>query len=245
MNVNFEVKEVDQEGLDILDVVAKADNLNTWMFKTIEPFCNGSILEIGSGIGNISQYFVLNKYDIAVSDLRENYRTILKNRFQLSEDKVLNLDIVDDNFDSNSRNLLNKYDSIFSLNVVEHIKNDDLAINNMVKMLKPGGTLVILVPAYQALYNNFDVTLEHYRRYNKTTLSDLMSKYGRIQKSFYFNAVGILGWWVSGKLFKNKMIPEGEMKLYNTLVPIIKIVDKITFNKIGLSVICVIKKRVE
>ena len=245
MNLNFKIKEVDQEGLEILDVVSKADKLNTWMFKTIEPHCKGSILEIGSGIGNISQYFVLNKDDITVSDLRENYRSILKNKFHLLDEKVLNLDIVDFNFDVNCKNLLNKYDSIFALNVVEHIKDDDLAIKNMVKMLKPGGTLVILVPAYQALYNNFDVTLEHYRRYNKRTLSSLMSKYGKIHKTFYFNAVGILGWWISGKLFKNKMIPEGEMKLYNKLVPIIKIVDKITGNKFGLSVICVIKRSFE
>jgi hypothetical protein len=70
-----------------------------------------------------------------------------------------------------------------------------------------------------------------------------MGNYGEIISAFYFNAVGTLGWWVSGKLFKNKMIPEGEMKLYNTLVPIIKIVDKVTFNKVGLSVICVIIKK--
>jgi SAM-dependent methyltransferase len=242
--MEFEVKKIDQSGLEILDVVSKADKLNNWMFETIQSFCSGAILEVGSGIGNISQYFVRSKSDITVSDLRENYREILKSKFKLEDEKVLNLDIVDLNFEVNSKHLLNKFDSIFSLNVVEHIKDDDLAIKNMVKLLKPGGNLVILVPAYQALYNQFDVTLEHYRRYNKLSLTNLMSKYGEIKKSFYFNAVGTLGWWVSGKLFKNKMIPEGEMKLYNQLVPIIKLVDKVTFNRFGLSVICVIKKSI-
>jgi 2-polyprenyl-3-methyl-5-hydroxy-6-metoxy-1,4-benzoquinol methylase len=226
--MEFKVKEIDQSGLEILDVVSKADKLNSWMFDTIQPFCSGAILEIGSGIGNISQYFVKSKSDITVSDLRENYREILKSKFKLGDEKVLNLDIVDTNFEENSKHLLSKFDSIFSLNVVEHIKDDDLAIKNMVKLLKPGGNLVILVPAYQALYNQFDVTLEHYRRYNKLGLTNLMAKYGEIRKSFYFNAVGTLGWWVSGKLFKNKMIPEG----------------KITFNRLGLSVICVIKKSI-
>ena len=241
--MEFNRKDVDQEGLDILDVVAKAKKLNNWMYETIEPFCKGAVLEVGSGTGNISDFFVTNKYDISVSDLRENYRIILKDKFNLPENKVLDLDIVAPDFDIKSKELLNTFDSVFSLNVVEHIKDDDLAIKNMVKLLKPGGNLVILVPAYQALYNNFDKTLEHYRRYNKKSLTKLMGNYGEIISSFYFNAVGTLGWWVSGKLFKNKMIPEGEMKLYNSLVPIIKIVDKVTFNKVGLSVICVIKKK--
>jgi 2-polyprenyl-3-methyl-5-hydroxy-6-metoxy-1,4-benzoquinol methylase len=241
--MEFKSKAVDQEGLDILDVVSKAKKLNNWMYQTIEPYCKGVTLEIGSGIGNISEFFVTNKYDISVSDLRENYRTILKDKFKLPDNKVLDLDIVDPDFDTKSKNLLNTFDSVFSLNVVEHIKDDNLAIKNMVKLLKPGGNLVILVPAYQALYNNFDTTLEHYRRYNKKSLTTLMGNYGEIISAFYFNAVGTLGWWVSGKLFKNKMIPEGEMKLYNTLVPIIKIVDKVTFNKVGLSVICVITKK--
>lgn len=241
--MNFNQKEIDQEGLEILEVISKAKKLNGWMFETIQPYCNGKVLEIGSGIGNISEFFVNKKNDISVSDLRENYRTILKSKFNLPDTKVLDLDIVDLDFDNKSKHLLNTFDSVFSLNVVEHIKDDDLAIKNMVKLLKPGGHLVILVPAHQALYNNFDVTLEHYKRYNKKSLTQLMQNYGEVITSFYFNAVGILGWWVSGKLFKNKMIPEGEMKLYNTLVPIIKIADAVTFNKIGLSVICVIKKK--
>ena len=70
---------------------------------------------------------------------------------------------------------------------MEHIKDDHLAIKNMVKLLKPGGNLVILVPAYQALYNNFDTTLEHYRRYNKKSLTSLMGNYGEIISAFYFN----------------------------------------------------------
>lgn len=240
--MEFKHKDVDQSGLEILDVVSKANNLNNWMYETIMPYCKGSILEIGSGIGNISEYFIKNNFDISVSDLRKNYREILKEKFSLSENKVLDLDIVDTNFDEKYKGLTCSFDSIFSLNVVEHIKDDDLAIKNMVKLLKPGGSLIILVPAYQSLYNNFDLTLEHYRRYNRSSLTKLMGRHGKIVHSFYFNAVGILGWWVSGKIFKNKMIPEGEMKLYNKLVPIIKIADKVLLNRIGLSVICVIKK---
>ena len=69
--MEFKSKVVDQEGLDILDVVSKAKKLNNWMYQTIEPYCKGVTLEIGSGIGNISEFFVANNYDISVSDLRK------------------------------------------------------------------------------------------------------------------------------------------------------------------------------
>jgi 2-polyprenyl-3-methyl-5-hydroxy-6-metoxy-1,4-benzoquinol methylase len=51
--------------------------------------------------------------------------------------------------------------------VVEHIKDDRLAIANCKKLLKKNGHLIILVPAYRYLYNEFDKELEYYRRYNK------------------------------------------------------------------------------
>lgn len=242
MSSKFEYKEVDSEGLEILDVISQAGKFNHWMYSTIRPYCSGRILEVGSGVGNISQFFVSEKADIVVSDIRENYREILKNKFKLPDSNVINIDIAHTAFEKEYAHLIGTFDSVFALNVVEHIEDDNLAISNMMKLLKKGGKLLVLVPAYQALYNGFDVTLEHYRRYNETNLTALMHKHGKPITSFYFNAIGIAGWWVSGSVMKNKSIPEGEMKLYNTLVPIFKIVDRVLFNKIGLSVICVIEK---
>jgi SAM-dependent methyltransferase len=153
---------------------------------------------------------------------------------------VVQLDLVDKNFDNNYSEYLNSFDTVFALNVIEHIEDDTLAIKNCKNLLKPGGTLIILVPAYQFLFNEFDKSLEHYRRYNKKTLNAVVKLTGlKPVKSFYFNVVGILGWFVTGSLLKKKTIPEGQMGLYNKMVPLIKIVDCLVFNKMGLSVICV------
>ena len=239
----FDFKEVDKEGLEILDVISKADKFNYWMYETITPYCQGTILEIGSGVGNLSQFFIKENKDIFLSDIRDNYGDILKSKFNLDGQRVLNIDIAELDFEKKYAELFEKFDSIFCLNVVEHIENDKLAVKNMMKLLKANGTLTVLVPAYQTLFNGFDVTLEHFRRYNRTTLTSLLSMHGVVQKSFYFNAVGILGWWASGRLFKNTTISEEEMKLYNILVPLIRIIDKMLFQKIGLSVICVLRKK--
>jgi 2-polyprenyl-3-methyl-5-hydroxy-6-metoxy-1,4-benzoquinol methylase len=234
----FSYKEIDQEGLETLDVIAGADKFNRWMYDTIAPFCNGRILEIGSGIGNISQFFVERQADIVLSDIRDNYCEALSSKLSSRGIAVHNIDLVAPDFDQRYAALLGTFDSVFALNVVEHIEDDVLAVANCAKFLKKGGCLLILVPAYQALYNHFDRELYHYRRYNKKMLGTLFQKNNfAIQRQQYFNLIGILGWYVSGKLQKNKTIPKGQMGLYNKLVPLFKLADSVVFKKAGLSVI--------
>ncbi len=234
------IKEIDLEGLETLSVIEKADRFNEWMYNTIGPHCKGKILEIGSGIGNISKFFIDNNRDIVLSDLRDNYCEILKKKFK---NPVIKIDLVSDNFETEYAHLIGTFDSVFALNVVEHIKDDLQAIANCKKLLKDGGILIILVPAYQFLFNNFDVELEHFRRYTQKSLKDIIVKNGlQVKKLFSFNLIGILGWYVSGNILKKKTIPEGQMGLFNLLVPIFKLADFVTFRKIGLSVICVSEK---
>ncbi|GEM54461.1 methyltransferase type 12 [Flavobacterium branchiophilum] len=234
------IKEIDVEGHITLNVIEKADKFNEWMYHTIKKNCKGKILEIGSGIGNISKYFIKDKYDITLSDLRENYCEILKKKYT---NPIVKIDLVHPNFDSQYKEYLETFDTVFALNVVEHIENDEKAIANCKKLLKANGVLIILVPAYQALFNSFDVELEHFRRYTPNSLKKIISKNGlTIQHTFSFNFIGIFGWYFSGNILKKKTIPEGQMGIFNLLVPIFKFADYITFNKIGLSVINVSKK---
>ena len=58
MKKEFEFTENDYVGEKTLDVIAEADKFNDWMYNTIKPFINGKVLEIGSGIGNISKFLL-------------------------------------------------------------------------------------------------------------------------------------------------------------------------------------------
>lgn len=66
-------KDTDPEGQITLEVISEAHRFNRWMYETIEPFCTGKILEIGSGIGNISAFFLEAGHPIVLSDIRKNY----------------------------------------------------------------------------------------------------------------------------------------------------------------------------
>jgi SAM-dependent methyltransferase len=236
----FVFKEIDIEGQLTLEAIAEADKFNQWMYQVTSQRLSGRILEIGSGIGNISQYYLTDNRRIMLSDIRDNYCAYLDKKFsELPHcEGVRLINLVHPDFDATYYDLLNSFDGVFALNVVEHIQDDVLAIANAKKLLKKGGRLVILVPAYQSLYNNFDRALEHYRRYTEGSLKDIFKKNNlQIVHSQYFNLAAIAGWWFSGSILKKEIIPGGQMKLYNALVPIFKILDKMAFNKIGLSVI--------
>ncbi len=241
---NFTYQEKDIRGEKTLDVISKADKFNFWMFNTILPYTKGEILEIGSGIGNISLFFLENGSKIALSDIRNNYCQNLETNFNKYSNlnSVIQLDIVDKEFDKKYSQYFNKFDSVFSLNVMEHIENEQEAITNCKKLLKHNGVLITLVPAYKTLYCKFDEELKHFRRYTKKSLKNVLIKEGfAITRSFYFNTIGIIGWFISGKILRKKTIPENQMKFYNKLVPLFKIIDKLLFNSMGLSVICIAK----
>jgi len=215
------------------------------MYHTIKSYCSGQILEIGSGIGNISQLFLRDGYQITLSDIRNDYCENLRAQFSAFSNLkgVIHLDLVHSNFEKEYQSHFSKYKTIFALNVIEHIPADDLAIRNCHFLLKSSGKLIILVPAYPQLYNDFDKGLQHYRRYTKKSLNRLIVKNNfKIIRSKYFNAVGILGWYISGKLQKNETIPKDQMKLYDKLVPVIKLIDSILLNRVGLSVITIAQK---
>lgn len=232
----------DKVGKETLEVINAADKFNKWMYQTIQPFVKGKVLEIGSGIGNISSQFLKNNYSIMLSDFRHEYCKELNTKFSSFPNflGVERIDLVDPEFTKNYSEFLGSFDTVFALNVVEHIEDHILAISNCRKLLKKGGTLIILVPSYQILYNNFDIELGHFRRYTISKLVDIFELNDmEVTHSQYFNFIGTLGWYFNGNILKKKTIPSGQMKLYNTLVPIFKLVDRMSLHKAGLSTIAV------
>jgi len=241
----IEFQDKDQQGLRTLETIGKADKFNQWMFNTIAPYCSGKILEIGSGIGNISQFFLESGFEITLSDVRDSYCEALKHKFSKAEPqvKVLLIDLADMAFEDTYVMYQGAFDTVFALNVVEHIKDDHRALKHCRFLLKEGGNLIILVPAFQNLYNTFDAELGHYRRYTKNSLRSLFLANGLdIIYSQYFNLAGIPGWFLSGRILRKKTIPAGQMGFYNTLVPFFKVIDKIVLKRCGLSVIVVGRK---
>src|SRR6185369_4471625 len=98
----FNYKEIDHEGLETLDVISVAHKFNRWIYETIKPYSKGRILEVGSGIGNISQFYFDDGFEITLSDIRENYCSIIREKFksQKTLKEVIHLDLIANDFES-------------------------------------------------------------------------------------------------------------------------------------------------
>lgn len=237
----------DQSGLETLELFADKDNFNEWLFSILAPYCKDNLLEIGSGIGNISALLEKKFSEVYLSDLHEYYCGLLRTRFKNSPSirEVYQLDLAVGQAAVSYPGLTGKFDTIIASNVIEHIEDDSLAVRNCSAMLKPGGQLVILVPAYMSLYNSFDKELGHYRRYTRKTLTALLEGQGlEVSHTQYFNTLGVLGWWFSGSVLKKKILPGNQLSLYNKLIPLIRVFDSLFLRKAGLSVIAVGKKNI-
>ena len=243
-NNNTKVIVADKTGFEVLQVIKKASGFNKWIFETISPFCDGSILEIGSGTGNISEFLVVKGHEVTLSDIDNGYVELLNKQFHgyKNAKAILDIDLQQPDFSEKYEHLKGKYNTLVLLNVLEHLKDEDYAVQNCKYLLHEGGTLIILVPAYKFLYSKLDKGLGHYRRYTLRRLGKCVIKNGmRTEKIFYFNALGILA-WLYGKMFSLKTIPGSEMSFFDKLTPLAKTIDKILFHKAGLSVICISKK---
>jgi SAM-dependent methyltransferase len=240
-------EEIDLEGECTLETLAGAARFNRWMFETIAPYCTSPVLEVGSGIGNISSCLLDAGFTAHLSDVRPRYCRRLRSAFGTHPGclGVHHLDLVHPDFEHAYAPLLGRFGTVFALNVIEHIAADRRAVANCRRLLRPGGNLIVLVPAWSWLYNRLDRELGHFRRYNRRTLEQVLAEAGSLDvvRTFSFNLAGTLGWFVSGTLLRNRTPPASLVNLYDRLVWLFRVIDRLTGQRAGLSVITVARAR--
>lgn len=220
----------------------KGKNLSDWMYEQFKNKIQGNILEIGSGLGIYSEKLVNDfpSSKIILSDISQEYVNSLKQQFPKTEAILLDL-----NNDAHFKQVgKEKFDTVIGLNVIEHVENDEKALNFIYDSLRKDGKALILVPSHPFLYNNMDKKLGHYRRYTKKSLQELVSKTKfKMDDIFFFNALGIFGWYLAGNVLKKEDVDDGAYSLYNSLIPLLKPLEKhILSRSIGISLITVLSK---
>jgi ubiquinone/menaquinone biosynthesis C-methylase UbiE len=84
----------------------------------------------------------------------------------------------------------NFFDTVVIMDVLEHLENDSLGAQELLRVLKTGGTAIITVPAFMFLWSVTDELSNHYRRYTRKELVNLLQKNGLIiKRTTYFNTL--------------------------------------------------------
>ena len=188
----METKFWTEDSHRILETVTDMPRYNRWLMSHFAKHFGKNILEIGSGLGGLSEFIPKNS-DVTLSDVRDDYFAYLKNNFVKI---VIKLD-VERNI---PKSLVNNFDTLFSSNVFEHIKDDEAAFENSFSLLTQGGKLLLFVPAGPKIYGGLDVDMGHYRRYTKEGLVSKAERAGfKIIDCYYTNFIGYFLWWGRGK----------------------------------------------
>lgn len=226
--------------LEIQRRLSHARNYNNWLFRQIERYTLNRILEVGCALGNFTKK-IIDRELICAIDIEDGYiRTITEAFKGAANFKAIKCDISS----AQARELKHeKFDTIICLNVLEHIENDTVALENMRYLLQEGGYLCLIVPAFQSIFGKMDRTDNHYRRYDKREISEKVKKSGlKVVKSRYMNTPGFFGWWLNGRIIKNKFIPFHQAMAFDRIIPLVSFVEGLFNPPFGQSLVLIARK---
>jgi SAM-dependent methyltransferase len=214
-----------------LDRMAEADRYNAWLLERARPYLGTRVLEIGAGIGTFTGVLAEGREVVAVepdSALVPSLRAAAPTAH-----------VVEGEIDAAPPG---PYDSIVCFNVLEHIPDHAASLAQFNERLRPGGHLLLLVPAHPFLYGTLDRAFEHERRYGKRALDRLLRAAGfDVVALRRVNPVGALGWFVSSRLLRRDEIPAGPLALYDRIVPVLRLLDRVEL-PVGLSLWAVARR---
>jgi glycosyltransferase involved in cell wall biosynthesis len=214
-----------EPGAAILDSLAGTKRFNKWMADTVRPWLGDHVLELGSGIGNMTQHLSRGRKSYVVSDVDDEPLARLRVRFRGRPN--LTAHRCDITRPADFEDFRGRFDTAVCLNVVEHVEDDLLALRNIRSALKPGGRAIILVPHDQAVYGSLDKVLGHYRRYSEEQLRIRMEEAGfEIEQMLHFNRVTRPGWRLNGQILKRESFGRFQLLAFDALVPLWRRIDR-------------------
>lgn len=215
-----------------------------WQVAQFAPCLGRRVLEIGCGVGSVID-LIRPREAILGIDVVPDVLDIARERF--SDDASVEVRLLDftEATDADLDALRERrFDTLICINVLEHIDDDTAAVRRMSRLLDPGGTLALLVPAHQALYGEYDRLDGHFRRYSRRTLRELLERGGFTVESLrHFNLVGAMGWWVQYKLLRRKIHGESQFGLMNLVIPVMRPLEKLFPPPFGLSLVAICRRR--
>jgi glycosyltransferase involved in cell wall biosynthesis len=214
---------------------------NAWLHERFDAVLGKRILEVGSGVGNQTRFFV-DRERVVASDVETHYVHELKAKFgNRSNVKIASYRFPLTAADREELDA-EKVDTIVCLNVLEHIEDDGGTLRDFASVLPKDGRLVLLVPSLKALYGTLDVHLHHFRRYERDELKRLVTEAGfEVERIRFLNRPGVLGWWLNSRILKRKVLPKGQLAAFRWLLPLLKLEEK-TDPSFGMSLLVLARK---
>jgi len=222
--------------------MAHAKNYFAWQARLILPELGQRVLEVGCGTGNFTQTLLDREAVIAI----DNEPACVSRLAERFADRPNLQTRVASPCEDSFRELAHfRPDSIVCLNVLEHIEDDAGALRNMAAIVPAGCVIVLLLPAFPALYGPIDRNLEHFRRYSVVSLKCLAAGINlTIEKLQYMNLIGFFGWWVNARILQRQAQSTSQIAVFDKwVVPLLSWLESRFPPPFGQSLLAVLRTR--
>lgn len=224
-----------------LKLFRRARNWKNYWAALVKPYVSGHVLEVGAGIGNTT--LALSECDHAswtclepdselAAQLRHKVGNPDVNQYQIIVGRVADLNLE-----------THCYDAVLYIDVLEHIHNDADELTHASGLLNDGGRLIILSPAHQWLFSEFDRAIGHHRRYNKQSLSEVIPVGFDLIKSIYLDSVGLSASFANRYLLGSAMPDQYQIAIWDKImVPCSRFIDPVLCYGFGKSILGIWQK---
>jgi len=224
-------------GIDNLEVLADAVRYNRFLVDAVVRTGSacGAALDFGAGTGSLSVLARDRGLEVACVELDPRLRARLR---ELGFKVYDRLEAVADRSQG----------FIYTLNVLEHIEDDEATLCALLAKLKPGGRCLLYVPAFQVLFSSMDRKIGHYRRYHRRGLLELARRAGfAIERAEYADSMGFFVTLLY-KIINNQQndVSPASVRVYDRCVfPVSRALDRMGCSRLFGKNLLVVMRRPE
>jgi SAM-dependent methyltransferase len=218
-------------GHDILDLLKAARNYNGWLTNQViaaKPPNAAKIADLGAGRGTFAEMLRARGLEVScVEPDPENQAVLRQLGFQVGA--------------AMEEHEPESLDYVYTLNVLEHVPDDEALIRAVFSRLRKGGRLFIFVPAFPVLWSRLDDHVEHQRRYRRAPLVAMLRRVGFIlEHTRYADSLGFFAALLFGRRAEAEISPRSIWLYDRLLFPVSKFLDPVLGHFFGknLAVMC-------
>ncbi len=141
------------------------------ILRFLRPLTKGRVLEIGCGAGALLNDLISLGFNCTALEPSADARDVAHYLTDSYGGEVQILEEADSSWNAS-------FDYVMAFEVLEHIENERAILEQWLTWLKPGGYLLLSVPAHQKWWNATDTWAGHYRRYERDQLIRLLQQVG-------------------------------------------------------------------
>jgi len=224
-----------------LELFAAAHHWKRRLARELAPHLGGHVLEVGAGLGGTSAGLLTEAKVTEWTALEPD--AALFARLQQASGELARRSGIPVRARNGTLATLapgERFDAVLYVDVLEHIEDDRGELARAAERLAPGGRLIVLAPAHQSLYSEFDRRIGHFRRYDRASLRAVAPAGLVLAQLAYLDSVGWLASLGNRLLLRRALPTPAQIRLWDgVMVPLSGVLDRVLCGRFGKSVLAV------